>query len=180
MLILEFCLGHLTKYCKQQQREYRVPGAGQPTLSQWQTFILPSYYRDPEPKPQSALICGPTPGACVLWWLVSDSQPNCEFWSWLFNLLYISQVTFIIPFTDGNLKISDWVLSALICMAQICFYAWNNSFFIWDSWSGEWREASSCQGEDLLEENAHVIIKQFSNLFLASEFYCSSPLSQQH
>lgn len=40
MLILEFCLGHLTKYCKQQQRESRVPGAGQPTLSRWQTFIL--------------------------------------------------------------------------------------------------------------------------------------------
>ena len=87
-------------------------------------------YKDPEPKPQSALKWGPTPGACVLWWLVSDSQPNCEFWSWLFNLLYISQVTFIIPFTDGNLKISDWVLSALICMAQICFYAPSISFFI--------------------------------------------------
>ena len=39
MLILEFCLGHLTKYCKQQQAGW-VPGAGQPTLSRWQTFIL--------------------------------------------------------------------------------------------------------------------------------------------
>ena len=105
------------------------------------------------------------PGACVLWCLVSDSQSNCEFWSWLFNLLYISQVTFIIPFTDGNLKISDWVLSALICMAQICFYAPNNSFFIRDSWSGERREALSCQGEDLSEENAHVIMEQFSTSF---------------
>ena len=78
----------------------------------------------------------PKPGSCVLWWVLSDRQHNCEFWSWLFNLLYISQVTFIIPFTDGNLKISDWVLSALICMAQICFSAPNNSFFIRDSWSG--------------------------------------------
>ena len=30
---------------------------------------------------------------------------------------------------DENLKISDWVLSGLICMAQICFYAPNTSFF---------------------------------------------------
>ena len=102
----------------------------------------------------SEAVCG-----CVD--VVSDRQANSKFWSRLFNLLYISQVTFIIPFTDGNLKISDWVLSALICMAQICFYAPNNSFFIRDSWSGERREALSCHGEDLSEENAHVIMEQF-------------------
>ena len=52
-----------------------------------------------------------------VWWL-----------GWLFNLLYISLLTFIIPFREGNLKISHWVLSGFICMHQICLYrAWQKS-----------------------------------------------------
>ena len=177
MLILEFCLGHLTKYCKQQQAGwvYSTGSTGSWSTNPFSMTNLYSFHIKKLLSQNFKLRLG----ACVLWCLVSDSQSNCEFWSWLFNLLYISQVTFIIPFTDGNLKISDWVLSALICMAQICFYAPNNSFFIRDSWSGERREALSCQGEDLSEENAHVIMEQFSTSFwLIQNIHCSSPMSQ--